>query len=196
MNAPITLIPLIVETLPVEQYAAALQHLYEQTPSYWQMYNLPGAPAGQAQRDLYEAAGVEGRTMLGIAQRVDRLDPQAGATLVGLVDFRLHWPSQQTAYVGMMLVAEPRQRQGIGRKAWRLLQQWLRKSTEITTVRLGVEQFNPAALQFFQQVGFTLTGEAQRMRVGDKFVRLLYMEQVLRTTPSPVVSGDAELAAE
>ncbi|MEZ4706447.1 MAG: GNAT family N-acetyltransferase [Caldilineaceae bacterium] len=177
MNAPISLIPLVVEGLPVDQHAAALQHVYEQTPSYWRLYNLPSAPAGQAQRDLYEAAGVEGRTMLGIAQRVDRLDAQAGASLVGLVDFRLHWPSPATAYLGMIMVAGPLQRQGIGRKAWRLWQQWLRKSTEMSTVRLGVEQFNPAALQFFQQMGFMLTGEAQRMRVGDKFVRLLYMEQ-------------------
>ncbi|MEZ4656357.1 MAG: GNAT family N-acetyltransferase [Caldilineaceae bacterium] len=177
MNAPITLIPVVVEGLPVDQYAAALQDVYEQTPSYWRMYNWPGAPAGQAQRDLFEAAGVEGRTMLGIAQRVERLNPQAGASLVGLVDFRLHWPSPQTAYLGMIMVAEPLQHQGIGRKAWRLWQQWLRKSTEISTVRLGVEQFNPAAMQFFQHLGFALTGEAQRMRVGDKFVRLLYMEQ-------------------
>lgn len=185
MKAPITLTPLIAEHFPIDHYAEALQQVYEKTPGYWHMYNLPGAPAGQSLRDLYEVAGVEGRTMLGIVQRVDALDPDAGAALVGLVDFRLHWPSENMAYLGMIMVAKPVQRQGIGRKAWRLLLQWLRKSTSISTVRLGVEQFNPGALQFFQELGFTLTGEAQRMRVGDKFVRILYMEQRLVADNAP-----------
>ena len=189
MNAPITLIPLIVEHFPIDQYAGALQQVYEKSPGYWRMYNLPGAPTGQALRNLHDAAAVEGRTMLGIAQRLDRLDVQAGAALIGVVDFRLHWPSERMAYLGMIMVAEPLQRQGIGRKAWRLLLQWLRKSTAITTVRLGVEQFNPAALQFFQHLGFTLTGDAQRTRVGDKFVRTLYMEYEVQRAQNVMVGS-------
>ena len=168
---PITLIP-----LQIEHHADALQNVYEKTPSYWQMYELPSVASGQAQRDMEEAGEVPGRYMMGIVQRLERTNPKAGAALIGLVDFRLNWPNEQMTYLGMIMVAEPYQRQGIGRKAWRLLMNWLRKETETKTVRLGVEQFNSDALKFFQAMGFQMTGEANRIRAGERFVRLLYME--------------------
>ncbi len=59
--------------------------------------------------------------MMGIVRRVDEDDPAAGFEMVGMVDFRLHWPQESIAYVGMLMVAEPYQRQGIGTQAWRLL---------------------------------------------------------------------------
>ncbi len=174
MPNPITLLP-----LTQEDHTAALQEIYRRTPSYWRMYSLSDSPAGQAERDFAEANAIDGRHMLGIAHRIDRLDPQAGAELIGIIDFRLGWPDANIAYLGMIMVAEPYQQQGIGRRAWRMLLQWLRKNTDATTVRLGVEQFNPGALQFFQKQGFTLTGKADRIQVAEKFVRLLYMEYPL-----------------
>ena len=45
--------------------------------------------------------------------------------------------------------------------------------------RCGVEQSNPVGLQFMQQLGFTLTGESDRIRRGERWVRLLYMEKGL-----------------
>ena len=170
MPSPITLTPLTRGL-----HAVALQEVYAKTPSYWQMYNLPSVPPDQADRDFVEAAKTPDRTMMGIVRRIDRMDLNSGVELTGLVDFRRDWPDPGTVYLGMIMVAEPYQRQGIGRKAWRLLMQWLKKN-ELKKVRLGVEQFNPNALKFFQELGFSLTGDANRIKVGDKFVRLLYME--------------------
>lgn len=171
MSQPISLTP-----LSLHYHVDALQGVYAQTPSYWHMYNLPSAVPEQAANDLAEVDKTPDRTMLGIAQRIERTNPDAGAQMVGVLDFRLNWPDENVAYLGMVMVAEPAQRQGIGRRAWRMWMQWLRKSTDVTTVRLGVEQFNPAAMQFFQHIGFGLTGDANRIQTGDKFVRLLYME--------------------
>ncbi len=39
-------------------------------------------------------------------------DPSAGAEMIGMVDFRLHWPAEGTAYLGMVMVAEAVQRAG------------------------------------------------------------------------------------
>lgn len=178
MPAPISLIP-----LSAEAHASALQEVYTSTPSYWHMYNLPGPPVDQAQRDLQEAADTPGRTMLGIVQRLNPTDPQAGGQLIGLLDFRIDWPQPQMAYLAMIFVAEPFQQLGQGRRAWRMWMQWLRRATNCQTVRVGVEQFNPGAMQFFQKLGFQLTGEANRIRSGDRFVRLLYMEYDLRQEP-------------
>ena len=174
MSYTISLLP-----LSADLHTAALQEVYEATPSYWAMYHLLVPPADQAERDLAEAAVTPGRTMMGIVKPVERGNAAAGAELIGLVDFRLHWPADQTASLGMIMVAEAYQRQGLGTKAWYTLRPWLTNQAGMNTVRLTVEQFNHGALAFFQRQGFTLTGEANRVKVGAKFVRLLAMEQTL-----------------
>lgn len=174
MIGPISLLP-----LSIELHGAALQAVYAATPGYWQLYNLPSSPANQAERDLRAGVETPGRYMLGIVRRLVADDASAGAELIGLVDFRLDWPEPAVVYLGMVMVAEPYQRQGVATQAWRLLEPWLADTARMHKARLGVEQFNPHALQFFQQLGFALTGDADRIKVGDKFVRLLYMEKAL-----------------
>ncbi len=185
----ISLIPLS-RTLHV----GALQHLYRATPSYWAMYNYLQAPPGQAAADMQAAETTPGRYLMGIVQPQasrppgselpvsqpmgdDALPSQSQAgELIGLVDFRLDWPEANIVTVGMIMVAEAYQRQGIGRAAWQLLQPWLATNAKMTKGRLAIEQFNPQAMQFFQQLGFQLTGESERLKVGERLVRLLYME--------------------
>lgn len=174
MSHVISLLP-----LAAEHHTEALQQVYRATPVYWQMYHLPAAPAGQAAHDLAAAQETPGRHLLGIVRRLVADDPAAGVEMVGVVDLRLHWPAPDIAYIGMIMVAEPYQRQGIGSEAWRLVRPWLARSAQMKTARLGVEQFNPGALRFFQQIGFALTGRTDRVRSGQRWVRLLYMEQSL-----------------
>lgn len=168
-----------LQPLSQEYHIPALQALYEQTPSYWQMYGMDACPENQAQRDLQAGDETPGRYMMGIVQRVDAADTQAGAELIGLLDFRLHWPQEKTAYIGMIMVADSCQRQGIATQAWQLLQPWLAETAQMETLRLAVEQFNHRSLPFFQHLGFQLTGEANRMKVRERLVRLLYMEKQL-----------------
>lgn len=170
----ISLIP-----LSLEWHSEALQQLYWATPGYWAMYHYPTPPAGQADHDLRSAAETLGRTLFGIVRRLE----DASGELVGLIDFRLHWPEEGIVYLGLVMVAEPYQRQGIGRAAWELFRPWLAQQAQMQTVRAAVEQFNPTALQFFASLGFVVTGEARRIQVGDKFVRLLYMELALHNLP-------------
>lgn len=185
--------------LTPQDHADALQQVYRATPAYWEMYNLPGSPGGQARRDLEAAESTTGRHMLGIVRHVagqapaTATDPdvETGGTanastdagteleLVGVVDFRLYWPGAEMVYIGMVMVAAPFQREGIGRQSWELLRPWLVETAKVKTARLGVEQFNHTALHFFQALGFALTGETNRVEVGSKWVRLLYMEQSL-----------------
>lgn len=177
ISSPISLVP-----LTQVDHAKALQQVYRATPGYWQMYNLPSSPTGQAARDLEAAEATPGRTLLGIVRRLDPTDAAAGVEMVGVLDFRLHWPNDNMVYIGMIMVAEPYQRQGIGSAAWQLLAPWLAQSAQVQSARLGIEQFNPGAMRFFQSLGFTLTGEANRIQSGKKWVRLLYMERDLTET--------------
>ncbi len=172
MAFQITLMP-----LSTDHHEALLQEVYANTPGYWAMYNMLTAPHGQAERDLAEAEATPGRTMMGMIVPIEPVNPDAGGEMIGLVDFRLNWPGEQIAYVGMVMVAEPLQRQGAATQAWSLLGPWLAESVGIRKVRIGVEQFNTNAMAFFHRLGFIMTGEANRVRVGDKMVRLLYMER-------------------
>jgi RimJ/RimL family protein N-acetyltransferase len=162
------------------EHASALQQVYELTPSFWDLYGLVTAPAGQGERDLKAILEERGRYGMGILLPNEPGNTEAGAQLVGLLDFRLHWPEEGIIYLGMIMVAEPRQRQGIGREAWEILEPWLANEAHMHTARLGVEQFNPGAMQFFEKLGFELTGDSQRVRSGQRFVRLLYMEKKLK----------------
>ncbi len=174
----------IISLLPLdtEYHAAALQAVYAATPHYWQMYGLDGPPVDQAQSDLAAANETPGRYLVGIVKRVEEQDAAAGAELIGLLDFRLSWPDEGTATIGMLMVAEPYQRQGVGAQAWSLLAPWLAASAHMQKARLSIEQFNIAALKFWEKLGFSLTGESDRVRSGDQFVRHLYLESPL---PSP-----------
>ncbi len=174
MTPSISLLP-----LDASLHAEALQRVYELSPAYWTMYHLAQAPAGQSARDLAAIEAEPGRMGLGIVAANEPGNPEAGAQLVGLIDLRLHWPDPDSAYIGIVLVAEPFQRQRVGSSAWALLEPWLATEGGVRDVKLGVEQFNPDALKFFQSLGFTLTGEAQRIRSGKRLVRLLAMEKEL-----------------
>lgn len=176
MTHSISLMP-----LDASLHAAALQRVYELSPAYWTMYHLAQAPAGQAARDLAAIEDEPGRMGLGIAAANEPGNAEAGAQLVGMIDFRLQWPDQDTAYIGILMVAEPFQRQRVGSDAWALLEPWLAREANLRAAKLGVEQFNPGALRFFQSLGFSLTGEAQRIRSGKRLVRLLAMEKEIKS---------------
>ncbi len=170
---PVTLIPLDAE------HAALLQAVYVAAPAYWALFGIDGLPSDQAARDLAEAADDPTRTILGILQRVNPADPAAGQSMVGAVDLRRHYPDESDVTLGLLIVAEPHQRQGVGSAAWALLEAWLAQQPGLATARLSVEQFNTPALHFFTALGFKLTGEATRKKVNDLFVRYLDMQKEL-----------------
>jgi RimJ/RimL family protein N-acetyltransferase len=183
---PVSLIP-----LQPGVHDEALQRVYELTPSYWDRYGLLSAPDGQGSRDLRDMAQDSSRYGLGILLPNQPGNPAAGAQLVGLIDFRLHWPERGVAYVGLIMVAEPFQRRGIAKASWRLLEEWLGQQAGINRVRLGVEQFTPESVKFLEALGFHLTGDSQRIRSGRRLVRLLAMEKPLREISQPQARANA-----
>ncbi|MGL4649695.1 MAG: GNAT family N-acetyltransferase [Caldilineaceae bacterium] len=170
--------------LQIAQHAELLQAVYRAAPDYWALYGLDAAPANQALHDLREATETPGRTLMGIVRPVSVSSnghederTRGAVEIVGMVDLRMHYPGEGMVSLGMIVIAQPLRRQGLATAAWGYLEPWLAGTAEMRKARLGVEQFNPGALAFFQSLGFAITGQAARHRVGDKFVRLLYMEK-------------------
>ncbi len=105
MNTSLTI---SLAPLSLEWHVDALQQVYLATPAYWAIYNLLTAPAGQADNDLRAAAETPGRTMMGIVCRVEAHEgASAGVELIGLIDFRLHWPNEQVVSIGMVMWRKP-----------------------------------------------------------------------------------------
>jgi len=99
--------------------------------------------------------------------------------MIGVIDIHMHAPERGVTTVGMVMIAEPWQRQGHALSAWALVEAWLAGSAGMTKVRAGVEAFNMGALRYFEKVGFALTGEATRVPVEEHLVRVLFAEKSL-----------------
>lgn len=105
--------------------------------------------------------------------------PVPSSEMIGVIDMRLHHPERVATTIGMVMIAEPWQRRGHGRAAWSLVEAWLAGSAGMETARAGVEAFNIGGLRFLEALGFAVTGEATRVPVGERLVRLIYLEKGL-----------------
>ena len=93
-----------------------------------------------------------------------------GDDLTAILDVILDWPRPGVAYVGWLMVAQPRQGCGIGWQTVELLAAQL-KTKGYHTLRLGCVEDNLPGLAFWRRCGFTPTGE--RVDPGDYTVVLL-----------------------
>lgn len=93
--------------------------------------------------------------------------------LEAVLDLVLHYPGEDTAYIGFFMVERSLQGQGLGGEIIRALLTLL-KSQGYARLRLAVDEGNPQSLAFWQKCGFALTGE----KCGPAF-RYLPMERRL-----------------
>lgn len=76
--------------------------------------------------------------------------------------FVLTWevPAEGTYYLWRFMVAEGYQRRGVGRRAMELLlERW--RALGVGVASLSVVPGNPAAMGFYESLGFRLTGEEE-----------------------------------
>jgi len=152
----------------------AVQAVYEATPGYFEMMTGAPAPAHEAQREFDNLARQPGRLWLGL------FVPDAAGLpdLIGLLDLRLDFPEPQVVTLGLLLVCEARQRQGLGSQAYRLIEGWLRQQG-FSAVELHVAAQAFGAQQFWRRLGFEFTGQQQRVAVGVKSLRMLALSKSL-----------------
>jgi GNAT superfamily N-acetyltransferase len=152
---------------------AALQAVIEGAPRYAEL--VTGVPPGPADAQsvytmLPPGKGYEDKFVLGI---------ESNATMVGCIDCIRGYPAANTAYVGLLLVAERHQRRGIGQAACRALEAFVRRWDGITTLRLGALRTNAPAQHFWRVQGFRPTGETKPYRYGPIVTDSLLFEKPL-----------------
>lgn len=131
-----------------------------------------GAPPdpSQAKADLAAAAAEDGRFLLGITLH---------ESMIGVIDLRLASPGPNDVSIGLILLAMPHRRLGLGTWALRILEAWLSRDTPTEAVLVAVPAQNHAAQRFFLANGYTFTGQATRVLVGTSRPRLLEMRKSL-----------------
>ncbi len=135
-------------------YPAAVE-IYRQSPRF--VVELNGVAEADIGQEMVEEeaakAANHGGTYEGLFLR-------PGGQMIGLasvvpVGFKGH-PSQ--AWIALLLVAEPYQRQGYGSEAYRLIEERVLADPGIRTISLGVLANNGPALGFWQAMGYRRTG--------------------------------------
>lgn len=142
---------------------------------YFQDLGADHIPSDLGKRLLLEALHTPNRHMMSIT-----LEGQ----IIGLMDFRLRYPSPETAYLGLLLLIPTMRRQGYGSLAMDIWETWLDRHTPILRVRLGVPAHCRRTLRFYFRRGYHLTGEARRVSVGHMQPRVLFLEKHLSLSTS------------
>jgi len=149
---------------------AALQRLLEAATAYYQ--SVTGAPpCGALAQSMFTALppdkSYDDKFVWGL---------YAGDAMIGCADVIRGYPVRETAVIGLLLLAEPWQRRGLGRAFATLVEHAIVAWNEISTLRLGVAVSNPGADVFWRKMGYLKTGETKRAGP-DVMVDVIIMEK-------------------
>jgi len=138
----------------------------------YQRLSPDSAADAQAYQSVFEQApgyflSVEGRFPAGDAAKLDLLELPPGKSLddkhsflimqatepVGCMEIVQGYPAPAVAYIGLLLFAEPRQGQGLGREALTFAES-LARTWSCSHLRLAVISTNVRAFDFWRREGF------------------------------------------
>jgi len=153
----------------------ALQRVLEGAPTYAEL--VTGSPPGPADAQstytiLPPGKGYEDKFVFGI-----NLDGR----MVGCADLIRGYPDPHTAHLGLLLIAEPFQRAGIGSAAYQAIEAYARAwGPDVTRMRIGVVRTNERVLPFWRKLGFAPTGEAKPYRYANVASETIVLVKPLR----------------
>lgn len=153
-----------------------LQRVLEEAPIY--AHRITGVPPGRADAQstytvLPEGKSYNDKFVFGIYRSGD---------VVGCADLIRGYPDPATALLGLLLLSEKHQRQGIGRRAYALIEEFIRNWRTCDRVRIGVVRTNEAAIPFWTRLGFEPTGEVKPYRYGAVVSETIVLERRLTDT--------------
>lgn len=152
---------------------AELQRVLEGAPTYFEL--VDGAPAGATEaRETYaarpEGAAPEDKHVLGVY-----LD----GAMIGVVDLIRGFPDARTAMLGLFVLAEAWQGRGLGARAYRRVEEYVRAWRTCERIRLGVVAANARVVPFWEAMGFVATGERRPWEQGEVVSEVIVFEKVV-----------------
>ncbi|HEX4584898.1 MAG TPA: GNAT family N-acetyltransferase [Burkholderiaceae bacterium] len=154
---------------------AELQRVLEAAPRYAEL--VTGVPPGRADAQSTYSILPEGKTyddkfVFGI---------YLGGSMVGCADVIRGYPDAATATLGLLLIAEPFQRRGIGDAAYREIEARVLAWEPCDRIRIAVVGTNASVIPFWQRLGFVPTGQTRPYRYGSVVSEAIYLEKPLRS---------------
>lgn len=151
-----------------------LQRVLEEAPDYAR--RVTGLAPGNADAQSLLAALPEDKT------HADKFvfAIYRNREMIGCADLIRGYPQPATAMLGLLLLSERRQRHGMGRRAYCLLEGIVRGWGSCERVRIGVVRTNEQVTPFWTQLGFAPTGEVRPYRHGSVASEVLVFEKPLR----------------
>lgn len=162
---------------------AAVQKLFEATPQYF--LNVSGSPAGPL-------AAQEALTVFppGLTRDPLLLGAFDGGELVGIAVAAVGFPAAHYAHLGLLLVREDRQGQGVGRRLHTAYLEHVGAYEEVTALRLSVVSTNAATAQpFWLSLGYLPTGERKPYIDGSVRAQAIIFEQPRWALAQPPSAG-------
>ncbi len=154
---------------------ALLQRVLEAAPTYAEL--VTGSPPGPSDAQstysiLPEGKSYDDKFIFGVYR---------GTEMVGCADLIRAFPDASTAHLGLLLIAEPFHRQGVGQAAYRALEEYICAWGTCSRVRLGIVRTNERVLPFWTKLGFTPTGEVKPYRYGNVASETIILAKPLRS---------------
>lgn len=134
-----------VRQVPTETLKA-VQALFDASPYYYEQ--VMGSPAGpdEAYKNFYhlpEIFALEQKYCFGYYQE----------GLLGFSEILKAYPEEDCGYIGLHLIGDAYQGQGLGRQSYLLLETYLRSHLKLKQLRLAVALSNPVT-GFWERMGF------------------------------------------
>ncbi|OFZ53425.1 MAG: hypothetical protein A2428_10160 [Bdellovibrionales bacterium RIFOXYC1_FULL_54_43] len=158
---------------PVEM--EELQAVMEAVPNY--AHRMTGVPPGKSDSlstfsELPPGIGYDDKFVFGVYQR---------NRMVGCVDLIRGYPNVEIAMLGLLLLREDCQGQGLGKATFALVEDYVRKWESVRKIRIGVARINDIVLPFWKKQGFKETGEIKPYRYhGLVDSEIVILEKLLR----------------
>jgi RimJ/RimL family protein N-acetyltransferase len=165
----------LLEGAPAEM--RELQRVLEEAPVY--AHRLTGVPPGRADAQSTYTVLPDGKSYADkFVFAVNR-----GSEMVGCADLIRGYPDAATAMLGLLLVSERYRREGIGSRAYALLEQYIRDWRTCHRVRIGVVRSNAEVIAFWTRLGFEPTGEVKPYRYGPVASATVVFQKSLPAAP-------------
>jgi RimJ/RimL family protein N-acetyltransferase len=171
MNAAVHAVVTLRALLGERAEMAALQQVFESSAAY--LNRVTGLPPGPADAQstysiLPEGKDYDDKFVFGVF---------VGARMVGCVDLIRAYPDRGTAHIGLLLIAEEFQRQGVGAEAYRQIEREIRGWRTCLRIRVGVVGTNHDVLPFWRRLGFVETGERKPYRYANVLSETIVLEK-------------------
>lgn len=156
------------------KHVEALQALFEAAPTYH--LNTGGVPASPdegvgALQALPPGHDFRTKFVFGFGDGVGEL--------IGCADVIRGYPEKSRAMLGLLLISEHRQAQGLGRHALQLVEEKILEWPEIEAIRIGVVETNAKVMGFWQKMGFRDTGLRRPYEQGRVHSQTILLEKPL-----------------